>query len=98
MQIYRKEETLIHEVLHGIFFEAGFEEQDEDGNPVMRTISDVDFNESDMVDGSIIAEVKKGKKGVSIKLADKMKALDKLAMYFDLVPDNFKRKIEKEEI
>ncbi|MDM5239356.1 ImmA/IrrE family metallo-endopeptidase [Bacillus cereus] len=26
----RKEETLIHEVLHGIFFEAGFEEQDED--------------------------------------------------------------------
>lgn len=25
-----------------------------------------------------------------------MRALDKLAMYFDLVPDNFKRKIEEE--
>ncbi|MEG7924874.1 terminase small subunit [Bacillus cereus] len=70
--------------------------KDEDGKPVMRTISYVDFNESDMVDGSIIAEVKKGKEGVSIKLADKMRALDKLAMYFDLVPDNFKRKIEEE--
>ncbi|PIE92063.1 terminase [Bacillus fungorum] len=70
--------------------------KDEDGKPVMRTISYVDFNESDMVDGSIIAEVKKGKEGVSIKLADKMRALDKLALYFDLVPDNFKRKIEEE--
>lgn len=49
-----------------------------------------------MVDGSIIAEVKKGKEGVSIKLTDKMRALDKLTMYFDLVPDNFKRKIEEE--
>jgi len=62
--------------------------KDKDGNPVMRTISYVDFNEPDMVDGSIIAEVKKGKEGVSIKLADKMRALDKLAMYFDLVSDN----------
>lgn len=33
---------------------------------------------------------------VSVKLADKMKALDKLSQYFDLVPDNFKRKIEEE--
>ncbi|MED1407824.1 terminase, partial [Bacillus mycoides] len=31
-----------------------------------------------------------------VKLADKMKALDKLAQYFDLVPDNFKRQIEEE--
>ena len=26
----RKEQVLVHEILHGIFFEAGFEEQDED--------------------------------------------------------------------
>ncbi|PGC80277.1 ImmA/IrrE family metallo-endopeptidase [Bacillus toyonensis] len=26
----RKEETLIHEITHGIFYEAGYEEQDED--------------------------------------------------------------------
>ncbi|MBE7128100.1 terminase small subunit [Bacillus mycoides] len=70
--------------------------EDDDGNPIMVEVNYVDFSESDMVDGSIITEVKKGKDGVSIKLADKMKALDKLAQYFDLVPDNFKRQIEEE--
>ncbi|MRA75654.1 terminase, partial [Bacillus thuringiensis] len=59
-------------------------------------INYVDLHEADMVDGSIITEVKLGKDGVSVKLADKMKALDKLSQYFDLVPDNFKRKIEEE--
>ncbi|PHE75140.1 terminase small subunit [Bacillus wiedmannii] len=70
--------------------------KDEDGNEVTRIVNYVDLHEADMVDGSIITEVKLGKDGVSVKLADKMKALDKLAQYFDLVPDNFKRKIEEE--
>ncbi|WP_305928128.1 terminase small subunit [Bacillus mycoides] len=75
---------------------------DEEGNEVTEFITEtrmmnfVDLAESDMVDGSIITEVKQGKDGVTIKLADKMKALDKLAQYFDLVPDNFKRQIEEE--
>ena len=34
--------------------------------------------------------------GLSVKLADKMKALDKLSQYFDLVPDTFKHQIEAE--
>ena len=72
--------------------------EDEDGNPVMQEVNYVDFKESTAVDGSIITEVKKGKDGVSIKLADKMKALDKLAQYFDLFPDNFKRQVEEEKI
>jgi phage terminase small subunit len=42
--------------------------------------------------------VKQGRDGVSIKLADKMKALEKLSLYFDLFPDNFKRKIEEEKL
>ncbi|WCS66547.1 small terminase subunit [Bacillus phage 0105phi7-2] len=70
--------------------------KDEAGNELTQMVNYVEFNEADMVDGSIITEVKKGKDGVSIKLADKMKALDKLAQYFDLVPDNFKRQIEEE--
>jgi len=70
--------------------------KDEDGNEVTRIVNYVDLHEADMVDGSIITEVKLGKDGVSVKLADKMKALDKLSQYFDLVPDNFKRKIEEE--
>ncbi|MBO1583165.1 terminase small subunit [Bacillus sp. XF8] len=72
--------------------------EDEDGNPIMKTVNYVDFNESDMVDGSILTEVKQGKEGVSIKLADKMKALDKLSLYFDLFPDNFKRKVDEEKL
>ncbi|PEI42578.1 terminase [Bacillus pseudomycoides] len=70
--------------------------KDESGNELTQMVNYVEFNEADTVDGSIITEVKRGKDGVSIKLADKMKALDKLAQYFDLVPDNFKRQIEEE--
>ncbi|MCU5755682.1 terminase small subunit [Bacillus cereus] len=70
--------------------------KDEAGNEITRIVNYVDLHEADMVDGSIITEVKLGKDGVSVKLADKMKALDKLTQYFDLVPDNFKRQIEEE--
>lgn len=70
--------------------------QDDEGNQFTRMMNFVDLQEADLVDGSIITEVKQGKDGVSVKLADKMKALDKLAQYFDLVPDNFKRQIEEE--
>jgi phage terminase small subunit len=72
--------------------------KDEDGNEVTKIVNYVDFNESTMVDGTIIKEVKQGKEGVSIKFEDKMKALDKLSLYFDLFPDKFKRKIEEEKI
>jgi len=72
--------------------------EDEEGNPIMVEVNYVNFQESSMVDGTIITEVKKGKDGVSIKLADKMKALDKLAQYFDLFPDNFKRQVEEEKL
>ncbi|MFT9869983.1 terminase small subunit, partial [Bacillus mobilis] len=63
-----------------------------------RMMNFVDLAESDMVDGSIITEVKQGRDGISIKLADKMKALDKLSLYFDLFPDNFKRKVDEERL
>ncbi|MEH7541819.1 terminase small subunit [Bacillus thuringiensis] len=75
---------------------------DADGNEITETLTEarmvnyVDLQDHEMVDGSIITEVKQGRDGISIKLADKMKALDKLAQYFDLVPDNFKRQIEEE--
>ena len=71
---------------------------DEEGNQLMKEINYVDLNESSMVDGSIITEVKQGKDGVSIKIADKMKALDKLSLYFDLFPDKFQREVEEEKL
>jgi len=66
--------------------------------PIMHKVNFVDFNNSTEVDGTIISEVKQGREGVSIKLADKMKALEKLSLYFDLFPDNFKRKVEDEKL
>ncbi|PEM58614.1 terminase small subunit [Bacillus toyonensis] len=78
------------------FGQREVEFQDDEGNQFTRMMNFVDLQEADLVDGSIITEVKQGKDGVSVKLADKMKALDKLAQYFDLVPDNFKRQIEEE--
>ncbi|MGK4043745.1 terminase small subunit [Heyndrickxia oleronia] len=72
--------------------------EDENGYPVMKEVNYVDFKESGIVDGTIISEVKQGKDGVSIKLEDRKWALDKLAQYFDLFPDNFKRKIEEEKL
>jgi phage terminase small subunit len=71
---------------------------DEDGKQVMKEVNYVDFKESGFVDGTIISEVKQGKDGVSIKLEDRMKALDKLSLYFDLFPDKFKRQIEEEKL
>lgn len=50
------------------------------------------------VDGSLISEIKQGRNGVSIKLEDRQKALDKLAVFFDLFPDKFKRKIDDEKL
>lgn len=72
--------------------------KDEDGNELTHEINYVDFKESTMVDGTIITEVKQGKDGISVKLADKMKALEKLSLYFDLFPDNFKRKIDEQKL
>lgn len=69
--------------------------KDEDGNVIKKEVNYVDFNESSQVDGTIITEAKQGKDGVSIKLADKMKALDKLDKYFELLPENYKRKVEE---
>jgi phage terminase small subunit len=72
--------------------------EDEEGDPITAEVNYVEFKDSYMVDGSLISEVKQGKDGVAIKLADKMKALEKLSLYFDLFPDNFKRQIEEEKL
>lgn len=70
----------------------------EDGEDETAEVNYVEFKDSDVIDGALISEVKQGKDGVSIKLEDKMKALDKLSLYFDLFPDKFKREIESEKL
>ena len=61
------------------------ESKNEDGEKVqvMKEINSVRFKEHTDVDGTIIAEIKQGKDGASIKLADRMKALDWLTSHME---------------
>ena len=47
-----------------------------------------------MVDGTIITEVKQGRDGASIKLADRMKALEWLADHMDLATPEQRARID----
>lgn len=69
--------------------------KDEDGNPITKWVNTVKFNSSSQVDGTIITEVKQGKDGASIKLADRMKALDWLANHMDLATEEQRARIDK---
>ena len=62
-----------------------------------RTVNTVRFKESTDVDGSIISEVKQGKDGASIKLADRMKALQWLADHMDLATEKQDAKEQVED-
>lgn len=64
---------------------------------VTKVINVVEFKDSDEVDGTLISEVKQGKDGASIKLMDKMKALDWLAEHMDLATAEQKAKLHKLE-
>ncbi|WP_298473595.1 terminase small subunit [uncultured Psychrobacillus sp.] len=68
--------------------ELGRNMKDDEGNNITYNVNHVDFKNSEDVDGTIISEVKKGKDGVSVKLVDKMKALEMLSKYTDLLNDN----------
>ena len=46
------------------------------------------LKESDEIDTQLIAEVKEGRDGVSIKLADRQKAIEWLSKYFLMHPDD----------
>ncbi|SEP57136.1 phage terminase small subunit [Virgibacillus subterraneus] len=70
---------------------------DDKKKPIMQEVNYVDFNESSTVDGTIITEAKQGKDGVSIKLADKMKALEMLTKYFDVLPQAAKDQLQSDK-
>ena len=58
-----------------------------------REINTVRFKESDSVDGRLISEIKQGKDGASIKLADRMKALQWLSDHMNLATEEQKARI-----
>lgn len=62
-----------------------------------QTVNTVRFKESTSVDGTIISEIKQGRNGTSIKLADRMKALDWLADHMDMATLEQKARMKKLE-
>ncbi len=65
--------------------------------PVTKIVNVVQFRESDEVDGTLISEVRQGKDGASIKLADRMKALEWLAEHMDMATLEQKARMKKLE-
>ncbi len=61
---------------------------------IMKEINVIRFKESIEVDGTLISEIKQGKDGASIKLADRMKALQWISDHMDLATAEQKARIE----
>lgn len=77
---------------------------DENGKKVYED-KEIDVNvihlkDTDNIDTSIVTEIKQGKDGISVKLADKMKALDFLTKYMDLLDEKELQqlKVERERV
>lgn len=69
--------------------------KDDEGNPVTKMVNAVKLHPSEEVDGTLITEVKQGKDGASLKLADRMKALDWLSNHMDLATEEQRARIDK---
>lgn len=48
----------------------------------------IDLKDANEVDGSLISEIKASRQGVSIKLEDRMKAMDWLSKFFEMNPEH----------
>lgn len=65
------------------------------GEPLTISVNYIDLKNSEHVDTSVISEIKEGKDGVSVKLHDKMKALEKLERYLDFMTEEDRLKVQK---
>ena len=62
---------------------------------MQKKVNTVRFKEHTDVDGTLVSEIKQGKDGASIKLADRMKALQWLADHMYMTTEEQKARIEK---
>lgn len=83
--------------LEPIYDDDGVPLLDDDGNERMYKRSYVYLKNDAEVDSTIVTGVTKGKDGVTIKLGDKMRALDFLAKYTDLLNDQEVKTLRAEE-
>lgn len=76
----------------GNYLSFGQKETEDPETGIEYMASTVDLKESKNTDTQIIQEVKKGRDGVSIKLADRQKAIDWLTRFFEMNPSDRHRK------
>ncbi|MEK3673553.1 terminase small subunit [Paenibacillus sp. FSL R10-2771] len=69
-----------------------------DGEPMTGTQNFVNLVNSDVIDTSIISEVKEGKDGFSVKLYNKIEALKQLEKYTDYMDEETRLKIRKAQL
>ena len=60
-----------------------------------KVVNAVEFKEDYEVDGTLIAEVKQGRDGASIKLPDRLKALEWLTAHMDMATEEQQAKLDK---
>lgn len=60
------------------------------GEPLTKKVNKMHLTNSDFVDCSVVESIKQGRDGISIQLADKAKAWEKLAKYFGWVGEQKK--------
>ena len=61
--------------------------------PLKQKVNTVKFRESGSVDGTLISEIRNGRSGAVVKLADRMKALEWLGDHMDLATEEQKARI-----
>ncbi|WP_313150962.1 terminase small subunit, partial [Lysinibacillus capsici] len=71
---------------------------DDMGKPIEYKVNYTHLSDSSDLDGSLITEVKKGKDGITIKLADKMKALEFLSKHMDLLNEREVKQLQAEKL
>ena len=81
-----------------VYNDDGQPELDMNGNVKTYAFNYVHLNESAEIDGSLITEVKQGKDGISVKLADKMKAMDFLSKHLDLLNERELKHYQAEKL
>ena len=65
-----------------------------DGTKVYQKVNYVDYKDSSEIDGTLITEFKEGPKGVSIKLMDRLKALNWIADHMDMATEEQRVRVE----
>lgn len=50
------------------------------------------------MDGQLVRSVKQGKDGITVELIDKLQALQKLERYFDIMPSDWRQRIEEKKL